>query len=183
MAYAGARGATEQQMAAALGFEYPQAGLHATMEALNDTLMSRGTGLEPEEFRLGIVNGSWGASYWPYRTDDLNVLAAHYGAGLQLLDFGGHPGESLQAINQWVAEHRGCRTCCPTAASPQIPSSWHCLVQAAWIPSSILCHPGEGFTMLDGTSISANDEGERVPYMQTELRRGAAVSGMMCPCA
>ncbi len=176
MAYAGARGTTEQQMAAALCLQYPQAGVHAAMQALNDTLMSRGAGQPPDAFRLSIVNGCWGAAYWPYQTDYLGVLTAHYGAGMQMLDFGGHPEESLEAINQWVADQTAGRVQNLLPAGTIDDNTYLVLANTVWFKASWL-HQFEPsytrnweFTLLDGTSVSVPTmpgQGS-YPYYETE---------------
>lgn len=109
MAYAGAQGTTEQQMAEALCFPFPNAGLHAAMKALNDTLMARGGGAGEDAFQLNIANACWGASYWNYLSSYLNLLSLYYGSDMQMLDFAGHPEESLETINGWVAEQTNNR--------------------------------------------------------------------------
>jgi len=164
MAYAGARGTTEQQMASALCFEYPPTSFHATLEALNDTLTSRGADQGPDAFHLSIANGCWGASYWPYRPDYLSLLSAHYGAGLHLLDFAGHPEESRQAINQWVVDQTAGRV--QNLLPEGFIDEYTYLVlantvwlKAAWRRQFRPEYTTEGaFTLLDGTSV-------RVPKM------------------
>ncbi len=159
MAYAGARGTTEQQMASALCFECPQTGFHAAMEALNDTLMSRGADQAPDAFRLNIANGCWGASYWPYRPSYLDLLSDHYGAGLQLLDFAGHPEESRQAINQWVVEQTAGRVqgLLPEGLIDEF--TYLILANTVWFKAAWL-HQFDprltmdgAFTLLDGTAV------------------------------
>jgi serpin B len=99
MAYAGARGNTERQIADILCFNYPQGGFHSILERLNDTLASR------QGIDLRIANGCWGRDDLPYETSYLDTLSVHYGASIEYLDFGGHAEESRQTINQWVKDH------------------------------------------------------------------------------
>jgi serpin B len=106
MAYAGARGETESQMATALHFTLPQARLHAAFNALDLALASRGRGAEGKDgkpFRLRLSNAAWGQENYPFESTYLDLLALNYGAGVYLLDFIGAPDDSRLIINDWVA--------------------------------------------------------------------------------
>jgi serpin B len=96
MAYAGARGTTERQIADVLCFNYPQAGFHSVLKELNDRLMSR------EGLDLRIANGCWGREDLTYISAFLDTLLADYGADMEYLDFVGQPEQSRATINQWV---------------------------------------------------------------------------------
>ena len=98
MAYAGARGTTEKEIADVLCFNYPQDGFHSVLSQLNNLLVSR------EGLELNIANGCWGRDGETYLTPFLDTLSVHYGAELELLDFAGHPEESRETINQWVSQ-------------------------------------------------------------------------------
>ena len=50
LAFAGARGSTEQEMAEVLHFQLPQEDFHPAMKELNDTLLSRGAGISPGSY-------------------------------------------------------------------------------------------------------------------------------------
>jgi len=107
MAYAGARGETERQMAETLHYSLPQERLHPAYNALSLRLASRGTESEedPERrFRLVVANSVWGQSGYSFREEYLDVLASNYGLGLRLLDFSEAPEEARQAINTWVSD-------------------------------------------------------------------------------
>ena len=102
MAYAGAVGETERQMAEALRFRLPQDRLHPALNALDLELASRST--DGEGVQLNIANAIWGQSGYQFTPDFLDVLALNYGAGLRPLNFVEAPEESRQTINGWVAE-------------------------------------------------------------------------------
>jgi serpin B len=107
MAYAGASGETEDQMADALHFGLPQDRLHPAFNSLDIELAKRGEGAEgkdSEGFRLNVVNAIWGQKDYKFLTDFLDVLAENYGAGLRILDFIKAPEESRITINDWVSE-------------------------------------------------------------------------------
>lgn len=107
MTYAGARGETEQQMAAALHFSLPQERLHPAFNALDLELGDRGEGaqgMDGQPFRLRVANSLWGQQGYHFESPFLDVLAVNYGAGMRLVDFEGNPSGSRNSINQWVDE-------------------------------------------------------------------------------
>jgi serpin B len=101
MAYAGARGETEQQMADALHFSLPQDRLHPAFNALDLTLASEGN----ENFRLNIANALWGQVGHYFRSDFLDLLAANYGVGMWLVNFIEDAEGARIKINDWVSKH------------------------------------------------------------------------------
>jgi serpin B len=106
LAYAGARGDTEAEMAAVLHFGWPQDRLHVTFNALDLILANRAHDAATTDgagFRLDIANAIWGEKTHAFRPTYLDVLAVNYGAGLRLLDFVGKPDASGKTINAWVA--------------------------------------------------------------------------------
>ena len=99
MAYAGARGNTEKEIADVLCFNYPQAGFHTVLESLNDELNSR------PDVDLRIANGCWGRDGLLYEQAYLDTLLECYNAAIEYLDFVGDPEGSRQTINQWVKDN------------------------------------------------------------------------------
>ncbi len=108
MAYAGARGTTESQMAEALSFNLAQTDLHSAFGWLREELASRPANPNAEEpealFRLHIVNDIWGQEDYPYLAQYLETLEQYYGAGLRELDFVQHPEESRLTINDYISD-------------------------------------------------------------------------------
>ena len=107
MTYAGARGATAQEMANTLHFALPQERLHPTMNGLDTELSQRGQGAKGKDekgFRLNIVNAIWGQKDYRFLTEFLDTLALNYGAGLRTLDFMAAPEPSRITINNWVSD-------------------------------------------------------------------------------
>ena len=98
MAYAGARGETARQMAAALHFTLPPERLHAAFGALT----RRDGGKAPE---LAAANALWGQEGLPFRPDFRRLVEANYGPGLHTVDFRGDTEAARQTINTWV-EHQ-----------------------------------------------------------------------------
>jgi serpin B len=106
MVYGGARGQTEQQMAAGMHFSLPQALLHPAFNALDQQLAERASAVQDEGqgFQLNIANATWGQSGFPFLSSYLDLLATNYGAGLQAVDFANNPEGARQDINDWVAQ-------------------------------------------------------------------------------
>lgn len=98
MAYAGARGETERQMAKALQFTLPQDRLHSAFARLSLALAGH-TGLE-----LSIANSLWGQTGYPFLPSFLCLLGEVYGAPLRELDFRADPEAARRTINRWVEE-------------------------------------------------------------------------------
>jgi serpin B len=112
MAYAGARGATETEMAQALRFGLGQAALHPAFNALDLELNGRdevGPPYEGDGFELEVANAVWGQRGFPFRPAYLDTLALNYGAGLRLADFEGDPDGSRRTINDWVSDQTNDR--------------------------------------------------------------------------
>jgi len=107
MTYAGARGATEKQMADTLRWgavwALPQARLHPAFDALDLALASH-TQIS-NSFQLTVANSLWGQQGHPFLQSFLTVLRQNYGAGLLLLDFQDAPDPSRRTINAWVANN------------------------------------------------------------------------------
>jgi serpin B len=106
MTYAGARGETEQQMAATLRFLLSQQALHGAFNGLDQELASRGQGAAGKDgkgFRLNIVNAIWGQHDYNWLPSFLDTLAENYGAGIRLVDYKKDPEKCRVTINDWVA--------------------------------------------------------------------------------
>ncbi len=107
MTYAGADGATAEQMTGALRFKLPQDKLHPAFNWLDSELAKRGEGAEgkdDEGFRLDVVNAIWGQQDYEFKVAFLDTLAESYGAGLRILDYINKPDKSRITINDWVSE-------------------------------------------------------------------------------
>ena len=104
MAYAGATGETERQMAETLSFGLPQDRLHAAFNALDLTLASGPEVVAEDEFRLHVANSVWGQSGHEFLVEFLDVLAESYGEEVREADFRQDPEGARLDINNWAAE-------------------------------------------------------------------------------
>jgi serpin B len=114
MAYAGAKGDTANQMAAAMHYTLPQAELHEAFDYLALELVKReaitnSQGKPDTAFRLDVVNDLWGQKGYQFLMPFLNVLAIDYGAGLRIVDFVKNAEGARQVINQYVADNTNGR--------------------------------------------------------------------------
>ena len=104
MAYAGARGETEVQMADVLRFDLPQDRLHPTFNALDQVLTSSADGEKDHRFRLNIANSVWGQQEHGFLQDFLDTLAENYGEKVREVEFKRDPGQARIDINNWVSD-------------------------------------------------------------------------------
>ncbi|MGD9209402.1 MAG: serpin family protein [Desulfobacteraceae bacterium] len=108
MAYAGAAGETETQMADALHFELSQAKLHPAFKSLADELASRNyeeaTVAQGRGFKLNIANAAWGQDDYPFLNKFFYTIDSNYDGGFSSLDFVADPEAARITINNWVAE-------------------------------------------------------------------------------
>jgi serpin B len=107
MAWAGARGTTETEMATALGFVLDQGKLHPVFNYLDLEMAKRGEGAAGKDgkgFRLKVANALWNQRDFSLLPTFLDLLAEQYGAGMHLLDFAEDPAGAAKAINAWIEE-------------------------------------------------------------------------------
>lgn len=96
MTYAGAAGATADQMAAVLHFPLPPDRLPEPYGAFQKALLTAGEG------RLRIANRLWGRDGYPFRPEFLALTREHFGAELAVVPFGSAPEAARNTINAWV---------------------------------------------------------------------------------
>jgi serpin B len=171
MTYAGARGDTEAQMAAALHYLLPQERLHPAFNSLDQALASRGQGAAGKDekgFRLHVVNAIWGQQGFQFLDDYLDTLAENYGAGLRVLDFIKETEQSRVTINDWVSDQteQRIKDLVPPGAIDQMTRlvlTNAIYFNAAWLhPFDKDATSNADFYLLDGSKVS-------VPMMrQTE---------------
>lgn len=102
MAYGGARGETEAQMAKALHFPREQEGLHAAFARLQDAL--RTDNPRDADYQFLVANRLWGQSGFRFLESYLKLTEQSYRAPLAQLDFEREPEPARATINRWVEE-------------------------------------------------------------------------------
>ena len=111
MTSAGAKGTTLAEIDEVLHITDPT-GIHRSMNGLSahfDSLnQTRDNTLEGGEgtssVQLSIANSLWGQSGLRFQQAFLDLLAAEYGAGMELVDYLTDPEAARAAINDWVGE-------------------------------------------------------------------------------
>lgn len=109
MTYAGAAGATAEEMATTLHFTLEGDALHQAFNSLDVALESRSLQQKNEEGKeegvlIKTANSLWGQKDMVFEPAFLDTLAAYYGAGMRLVDYKNAAEQARQAINGWVAE-------------------------------------------------------------------------------
>ncbi len=100
MAYAGARGDTEKQMADVLHFP-KDARVHAAFRELQEVLSEAG---REKGIELSIANGLWAQKEYPFLPEFLNVARNDYAANIQQVDFKTEAEAARNEINRWVED-------------------------------------------------------------------------------
>jgi serpin B len=107
MVTAGAGGVTLTELLRVLRLEddATDTDLHAGMNALDAALSARNRA----EVELSLANATWIHEPLDVEQAFLDVLAAQYGSGVELVDFESDPDGARRAINAWVAERTNDR--------------------------------------------------------------------------
>ena len=101
MAYAGARGGTETEMAEVLRFTLKQDRLHPALAALIDDLSA---GTKRDSLQLSVANALWGQKGFGFLKGFRGLVQTHYGARLEKVDFAGATESARLTINRWAAD-------------------------------------------------------------------------------
>lgn len=108
MTYAGARGDTEQEMAAVLHFTLGQEKEHRAFLEMRNLLnrnhpaMTSARSPRKPIPQLWVSANLWGQRGYGFRKAYLDLLRDCYGAGLQEVDFATAPERARKTINDWV---------------------------------------------------------------------------------
>ncbi len=99
MTAAGARGATEAELAAALGHGLPPDALPVAMNELAQDLRA---GVAGTDVRFDAWQSLWVAAGRPTGAPFLDVLSQHYDTGIYLVDFAHDADRARSRINEWI---------------------------------------------------------------------------------
>lgn len=102
MTIAGARGATEAEIASALHFAPDQSALHPAMNWLAQILVSSGN---EAAYHLEPLNAIWIQKGYQIQDGFLDSLSQHYDTGVFLADLVGDSDETREHINEWVFDN------------------------------------------------------------------------------
>ena len=100
MTQAGARGETAAQMRVALSISSADETLHVASAEIIQRLNAAGGG----KYEMAVANSLWGQDGAPLLPEYLDLIAAHYGGSMNLVDFR-HAAEAARLrINEWVED-------------------------------------------------------------------------------
>jgi serpin B len=163
MTYAGARSATEEQMAETLHFAaLGQDRLHPAFNALALDLASRGedpTVKKEDRFQLHVANALWGQDDYGFLPAFLDVMAENYGAGVRTADFIDAPEQAREKINRWVSDETEERIEDLLPLGSITPLTRLVLTNAIYFKATWKYRFDEGtaddtFTLLDGSQVA-----------------------------
>lgn len=163
MAYAGARGQTATQMAAALGIDVDDAAWHGGRNSVELKLAAQRP--VPSTFvplKLEPTNGLFGQDGFAFEPDFLRILAADYGAGLQAVDFATRAAAARDLINAWVAARTADRIKDLLPHGAVSSQTVAVLVNAIyfkanwWDQFDPKATAAQAFNRLDGSTVSAD---------------------------
>ena len=120
MAYAGARGDTQRQMAETLHFDLPQDRLHSAFNALDLSLNGQSSE-KGDGFLLNVASSVWAQDGYGFLPDYHDTLALNYGEEVRPVDFRRDPNAASTRINDWVVdetEERITNLISPDAITP-----------------------------------------------------------------
>lgn len=100
MAYSGAKGETEKEIASALRFKLSQDQIHPAFASLMTTLNET----KKDASRLRLANRLWGQKGYGFLPSFLATTRKEYGAELAQVDFISEADLARQEINSWVEE-------------------------------------------------------------------------------
>ncbi|AKU99293.1 Serine protease inhibitor (serpin family) [Labilithrix luteola] len=104
MTYAGAAGATADELAKTMHFTLPRDRVHVAINALDLALNARPKATDTQSpLSLHVVDSMWGAPQTTFETPFLDTLAVNYGAGVRLTDFEKDAEAARVRINDWVS--------------------------------------------------------------------------------
>lgn len=113
MAYAGARGQTESQMAKAMYLNVPQPQVNEAFAAVNAQVLAAGHG---KDIEIKVANALWAEKSYPFLNEYLESVKAYSDQQgwfswfmdrglLRQLDFKHNADASRNTINKWVEDH------------------------------------------------------------------------------
>jgi serpin B len=101
MAYAGARGNTEAQIAKAMHLNLPQQKTPEAFAAVNAQILAAG---KEKAVEINVANALWAEKSYPFLKEYLDTVRANYQGEVRNMDFMHEPEPSRNTINKWVEE-------------------------------------------------------------------------------
>ncbi len=179
MTYAGARGDTAAEMREVLSLRLADDRIHAARNAL-DQLIATPPEVDPDDdrepFAIRIANSLWGQAGYPFLDEFLVLLAEHYDAGMDLVDFEAAAEDARQAINERVEEQTDGRIVDLIPEGVVNDLTRLVLVNAIWFKASWVTQFDQSLTADGAFTTLAGDE-VTVPMMRHEDLRAMYMAG------
>ena len=100
MTQAGARGKTAEEMSEALCLSSLDETLHGAFAEISQRLNAADAGT----YEMAVSNSLWGQDAAPLQAGFLDLIARHYGCGMNLVDFRRDAEAARVTMNQWVED-------------------------------------------------------------------------------
>lgn len=175
LALVGARGQTETEMRALLGWD-PAARPELLVKAYDDFLTRTGD----DKVALSVANALWLSNELTFAPDYLRTARTAFGATADTVDFGGNPQGSADRINGWVAKQTRERITKIVEASGFGDTTAAVLTNAVWFKADWSVPFEDGsfgeFTRGDGSRIGLYMMERLAPMQYRETRDGQAVA-------
>jgi serpin B len=162
MAYAGAEGKTEAEIAKVLKYSVPQAKLPQIYQELE----SRVHGAENEDFQLHIANAVWGQQGRDFNEPFADTLERHYGAQSYEVDFE-EPTKAAAMINGWVVQQTNGRIR-KLVKEEDLESAMFVLTNAIYFDAKWAVKFPKSNTRDRGFTLTSGEE-VQVPTMEVQL--------------
>lgn len=169
MVYAGARGNTEKQMAAALHYSLGRSEMHPAFEELGNRLNA----LERSGILLRVANSLWPQEGCPFLEGYLTLVRRHYGVPVTPVDYSGACESARLTINRWVENGTGGRISGLLQPADLSPLTRLVLVNAVCFKGSWASRFDVGDTMLEPFHVLP-EKIVHVPMMTRRLKCGYA---------
>lgn len=175
LALLGARGQTETEMRALLGWD-PAARPELLVKAYDDFLTRTGD----DKVALSVANALWLSDKLTFEEGFLRTTRTAFGATADTVDFGRNPQRSADRINSWVAKETRERITKIVEASGFGNSTAAVLTNAVWFKADWSVPFEDGsfgqFTRGDGSRIGIYMMERLAPMQYRETRDGQAVA-------
>jgi len=175
LALPGARGQTEAEMRALLGWD--AASRPELLVRDYDRFLTR---TDDDKVALSVANALWLSDDLTFRPEYLRTVRDGFGATARAVDFGGDPAGSADTINGWVSEQTRERITKIVNASGFNDSTAAVLTNAVWFKAewSVPFETGSSgeFTRGDGSKKQIYMMQRIAPMAYRETRDGQAVA-------
>ena len=160
---AGADGAAKAAILDAFGWTLPDDRLHEAFNAAGLAVSAHNVAATAEDPAVALTSTNQifvDTEYVDLGPAWLDTLSAHYGTGVQVLDFGADPQGVADDINAWIAARTGDHIK-DLISAPIVSSSEMMLVNAlyfnaSWaVPFSESKTSDRAWTLLDGSAVTA----------------------------